>query len=367
MQVLFAPDSFKGTATAVEAAHALASGWRMARPGDDLVTLPLADGGEGTLDAIEAATPGARRHTVAGVTGPDRIPTDSVWLEIPGHTAVVELASSSGLPLMREPDPLGATTRGLGETISAALSAGARAVWIGLGGSASTDGGLGALRALGANVSTSDGSALQDGGGALSQLTGIDFTGLAVASTGFTLLTDVTSPLLGPRGAAAVFGPQKGASLAQVKQLEQSLSHFAQVLETTTNQPPVTVNSPGTGAAGGTAYGFAMAYRASIKSGAEQIAGITDLANKVASADIVISGEGAFDEQSVRGKLVGKVMEKAIRAKKTTAVVAGVLQADPGVDAISLTDIAGSPTAATSEPLVYLQEAGRLLAERLTH
>jgi glycerate kinase len=181
------------------------------------------------------------------------------WLELPDGTAVVELALSSGLPLMERLDPLGATTRGLGEVIAAALDAGARALLIGLGGSASTDGGAGALRALGLEVRDADGVALPDGGGALARLADVDRSGLRLPPVGgVRLLSDVTAPLLGPSGAAAVFGPQKGAGPADIAQLETALARWASLLGADL------AAIPGAGAAGGTAYGFLAAWGAAI-------------------------------------------------------------------------------------------------------
>ncbi|HEY7918403.1 MAG TPA: glycerate kinase, partial [Streptosporangiaceae bacterium] len=217
---MIAPDSFKGSIGAAGAAAALAGGWHAVRPGDEVVCVPLADGGEGTLDVLAAAVSGARWHQ-ARVTGPAGQPVDSAWLELPGGLAAVELARASGLPLLARPDPLGAQTTGLGQVIGHALDAGAGRVIIALGGSASTDGGTGALAALGARFLDAAGVPLPPGGGALAGLASVDLAGLRPPPDGgVSCLSDVRAPLLGPAGAAAVFGPQKGASPAQVALLE---------------------------------------------------------------------------------------------------------------------------------------------------
>ena len=264
MRVLVAPDSFKGSIAAAAAAAALAEGWRGARPGDELVCLPLADGGEGTLQVLAAADPAAHWHLVP-VTGPDGGLVPSRWLEGHDGTGYVELAQASGLPLMAALDPLGAQTAGAGELAAHALGAGARRIVIALGGSASTDGGTGALSALGARFLDAAGQQLAPGGGALRGLASADLTGLRPPPPGgVACLTDVRAPLLGPRGAAAVFGPQKGADAAQVAILEAGLARLALVLG---GDP----DAPGAGAAGGTGYGFAAAWGADITPGAAEL------------------------------------------------------------------------------------------------
>ena len=266
MRVVIAPDSFKGSLPAAAAAAALAAGWQAARPGDEVRTVPLADGGEGTLDVLAAAVPAARWEQ-AQVTGPAGQPVDCPWLVLPDGTAVVELAAASGLPLLSRPDPLGAHTIGLGEVIGCALDAGARHLTVALGGSASTDGGTGALAALGARFTGTDGRQLPPGGGALPRLAAVDLTGLRPPPPGgVSCLSDVRAPLLGPAGAAAVFGPQKGARPDQVALLDSGLARLAGLL----GGDPA---APGAGAAGGTGYGLAAAWGALIGPGAPQLAG----------------------------------------------------------------------------------------------
>jgi glycerate 2-kinase len=351
LRVVIAPDSFKGSLDAAAVARAIAEGWRSIRPGDDLVLLPQADGGEGTLAAIAAAIPGAAMRSAGDVTGPDGRPTPGQWLDLPDGTAVVELAGPSGLPLMAAPDPLGATTRGLGEVIGAALDAGAGALVIGLGGSASTDGGSGALAALGMRLLDSGDRPLGDGGGELARLARIDRSGLRAAPAGgVRLLSDVTAPLLGATGAAAVFAPQKGADAGDVVTLDAALANYARLLGDG-------AAVPGAGAAGGTGYGFLAAWGATIEAGSSAIARLTGLAAEAASADVVITGEGRFDATSTTGKVVGGVLELA---GGRTMIVAGQLAAEPppGVRAWGLTELAGSAEAALDDPVRWLREAG---------
>ncbi|MHA6668850.1 glycerate kinase [Homoserinimonas sp. A447] len=359
LSVVIAPDSFKGSLPADAAASAIAAGWREVRSLDDVLLLPQADGGEGTLDAIAAAVPDARRHLARQVTGPDGRPVDAAWLELPGGIAVVELAESSGLPLMAAPDALGATTRGLGQVIRLALEAGADSLVIALGGSASTDGGAGALQALGLRVLHEDGSEVAHGGGGLSRVHSIDTgTLLRPPPGGVTVLTDVTAPLLGMTGAAAVFGPQKGATPDDVRHLETALTRYAELLG---GDPGV----PGAGAAGGTAYGFIAAWGATVKPGADWIAEATALTRAIGAADVVITGEGRFDSTSLTGKVVGNVIRLAGAAR--VGVAAGSVAIEHDAWTVSLTELAGSAEAAMAEPEHWLRAAGRSAALHFGH
>ena len=328
---MIAPDSFKGTLGATEVAAAIAAGWRSVRPHDELVELPQADGGEGTLEALHAALPTAVRHEIRGVTGPAGLPVDAYWLALPDGTAAVELALCSGLPLMPALDAMGATTRGLGEVIAAALDAGATRLLVGLGGSASTDGGRGALEALGWP------DALR-----------------AAPRDGVILLSDVTAPLLGPNGAAAVFAPQKGASAEQVVLLEQRLTEFSALL----GGDPTT---PGAGAAGGTGYGLMAAWGATSTSGADYIADLTGLRSH--QPDVLITGEGRFDSQSLTGKVVG---QQLARATSRTVVIAGALSATPPDLGFSLTTLAGSAAAAMADTAHWVAIAAAEAARALS-
>lgn len=365
LRVVIAPDSFKGTLGAAEAAEALAAGWRSRRPDDELLTLPLADGGEGTLDALGHDLPEAcwRADTVSG---PDGRPVRAAWLLLPNGTAVVEMARAAGLPLLAEPDPLAATTRGLGELLAAAVADPAvHRVMLTLGGSATTDGGTGALAALGARFTDADGVDLPPGGGALSRLARVDLSGLTPPPAGgVQCLVDVTAPLLGPLGAAGQFGPQKGASPAQVAELDAALARLAGLLG---GNP----EAPGAGAAGGTAFGFAACWGAEFVSGAAAVAAAAGLDDALATADLVLTGEGSFDDQSLRGKVVGDLVARAAATGVPVTVVAGRVEPDGAADggelfagAVSLTDLAGSARAAMDDPARWLTDAGARLAGR---
>jgi glycerate 2-kinase len=360
LRAVVAPDSFKGSLGAREAAAALAEGWRETRPGDDLVCLPLADGGEGTLQVLAAADAAARWHQV-GVTGPDGRTVASCWLELRDATACVELALASGLPLMAALDPLGAQTTGTGELIADAAGAGARRVVIALGGSASTDGGTGALTALGARFTDRAGRQLPAGGGALHDLASADLSGLRPPPPGgVTCLTDVRAPLLGPHGAAAVFGPQKGAGPEQIAILEAGLARLASVL----GGAP---GAQGAGAAGGTGYGFAAAWSAAILPGAAELCRLAGVDEHLRRADVVLTGEGRYDATSADGKITGTVLAAAARAGVRAGLVAGAIAADPpeGVATVALDRLAGGTAAAMSSPARWLREAGRILAVEL--
>ncbi|GMA92142.1 hypothetical protein GCM10025869_26710 [Homoserinibacter gongjuensis] len=253
MRIVVAPDSFTGSSTAAAAASAIAAGWLEVRPGDEVLELPQADGGVGTLEVVARAVPDAVLRTAGSVTGADGRPARARWLALPDGRALVELADCVGLVHMAAPDPLGASTRGLGELLARVLDAGAERIVIGLGGSGSTDGGTGALAALGARFLDADGHPLRDGGGALAILASIELSGLRPPPAELTLWCDVDAPLTGPRGAASVFGPQKGATPDDVHALDAALVRLATVLG---GEP----DAPGAGAAGGTAYGLRTAW-----------------------------------------------------------------------------------------------------------
>lgn len=356
MRIVVAPDSFKGSIRAPEAAAAIAAGWLEVHPGDEVLRLPQADGGEGTLDALASAVPGAVRRSAGEVAGPDGRPHAGEWLLLPDGTGVVELAAVCGLELLRSPDPLGASTRGLGQAVAPALDAGVERLWIALGGSASTDGGTGALAALGARFTDAEGHDLPSGGGGLDALGRVDLTGLRDAPRGgVRLLADVTAPLLGPAGAAAVFGPQKGASPTDVVLLEAGLARLAALLG-----PGADV--PGAGAAGGTAYGFIAAWGAAVTSGTALIAAATGLGTAVAGADLVITGEGRFDTTSRHGKATGGVLALAEGLGVPALVIAG--SAPDGAGSIELAALAGGTAVAMADPTRWLVAAGRAAAQR---
>jgi glycerate kinase len=343
VRIIVAPDSFKGTATAASVARAIRDGWLTERPDDDLVLVPMADGGEGTLDAFETAFPGAVRVPVT-VTGPAGTPVDAHWLRLPDGRAVVELAATSGLPLLDELLPDTATSRGFGEAIAAALDAGATGLVLGIGGSASTDGGRPVLEALGLD---------DEGAGGLR----------ALPPLGVTVLTDVTSPLLGPTGAVAVFGPQKGITPERVASFDDRLAAWA------ARFPSVDPSTPGAGAAGGVGFGL-LVWGATLAGGAGAVAEVLGLPALLDGADVVISGEGRFDRQSAVGKVPSVVRAlTAVRAPGARSMlVAGAIEAplDDYAAAASLTVLAtqttGEPDDALADPLRFATIAGQRLA-----
>ncbi|WIB77926.1 glycerate kinase [Curtobacterium sp. MCPF17_002] len=341
MHVVIAPDSFKGTATAASVAAAIGTGWSSERPDDEVVLVPMADGGEGTLDAFETAFPDAVRIPIT-VTGPAGTPVDTSWLQLPDGRAVVELAATSGLPLLSEPLPDTATSRGFGEAIAAALDAGAAGLVLGIGGSASTDGGRPVLEALGFGTP----SGLRP-----------------LPPHGVTVLTDVTSPLLGPTGAAAVFGPQKGITPDRVAAFDAALAAWA------ARFPHVDPTTPGAGAAGGVGFGL-LAWGASLARGADGVAEVLGLPALLRGADVVITGEGRYDGQSAVGKVpsVVRALTTANAPGARSMLVAGAIDAPlDGLDAAaSLTVLAtqttGEPADALAEPLRFAAIAGQRLA-----
>ena len=356
MRVLIAPDSFKGSATATEVAGAVAVGWRRARPGDEVSTCPMGDGGEGTLDAFAAMSPTAQRIPVV-VNGPDDQPVSAEYLLLEDGTAVIELAATSGIELTDRRRPLETHTRGFGQAIADALRNGATRLVLAIGGSGSTDGGVGMLRELGARFYGADGSDIGDGGGALLDLDRVDLGGLApLPSRGVQMLSDVTSPLLGPTGAAQMFGPQKGADAVQVAQLEQGLSRLGVQLGPARD-------SVGAGAAGGTGYAL-LVWGAQPTSGADAVAEAVALGEHVAAADFVVTGEGRFDGQSGLGKVPSHVLRVALGLGKSVGLVAGSIAAPTAAyaAAVSLVELAGSVDASMADPLRYCDIAGEQMA-----
>ncbi len=325
MKLLVAPDSFKGSLTSVEVARAIGDGWARARPRDTILLAPLADGGEGTLVAIEAA--GGWEWQKAEATDPIGRPIQARWLRsVDGDRAVVELAEASGLSRLAasERDPLGATTLGTGAVIRSAIDAGVRRITLGIGGSATTDGGAGILCALGARADVAAGTA--------------DLTSLEprVAEVALRVACDVTNPLLGPRGAAATYGPQKGASPDDVAALDERLARFADALEAASGRRER--DTPGAGAAGGT--GFALLCLADRFASVDLVPGIelvmdeTDLGGKLATADLVVTGEGRIDEQTAFGKTALGVARRAADAGVPCIAVGGGVN-EGGIEALA--------------------------------
>lgn len=361
-RVVIAPDSFKGTATATQIVRAVARGWLAVRPGDEVLERPMADGGEGTAQAIEASRAGAQRIPVT-VDGPDDRPVVTHWLLIPEAdgttTALVELAATSGITLLDELRPLTAHTRGFGQAIAAAIDAGIDRLLLAIGGSASTDLGLGMLCALGARALDKNGRDLPEGNGGLAELHRLDVDALRpLPRHSAIVLTDVRSPLTGPTGAVATFGPQKGITAELAAQAEAGVVHAAGVLG---GDPGI----PGAGAAGGTGFGLRF-WGATLQSGARAVADEIGLAALLDGDIVVITGEGRFDEQSEQGKVASHVRELARAAGARVLLVAGAIEADAtGFDgSVSLSELAGSQREAVARPLVWAERAGAELAHR---
>jgi glycerate kinase len=331
LRVVVAPDSFKGTFSSVVVAGALAEGWSTMRPADEVVLTPMADGGEGTLDAIEASG-GWERHTLAA-KDPLMRTLGASFLSAGGR-AVVEMASASGLSRVPagERDAMAASTYGTGQILAAAIEAGCRDIVIGFGGSATTDGGAGLLEALGARFRDDRENDLAPGGGALGRLADVDLTGLpeVLSEVRLTVASDVTNPLLGERGAAATYGPQKGASPEQVAELDRNLRRYADVFEATVGRP--LRYEPGTGAAGGAIFGLlAVADRFDalvVRPGVDVAMELTGFDAAVERADLVLTGEGKVDGQTSYGKTAMGVAEHATANGARTICFGGGITPD---------------------------------------
>ncbi|MBY6273980.1 MAG: glycerate kinase [Bacillaceae bacterium] len=303
MRIVIAPDSYKGSLTAAQVAEAMAAGVRRVWPDASVTLIPMADGGEGTVQALVDATGG--RLVPATVRGPLGDPVEAAFgLLGDGETAVIEMAQASGLPLV-PPDrrnPLVTSTYGTGELIRRALDLGARRLIIGIGGSATNDGGAGMAQALGARLLDSDGRDLEPGGGALERLARIDVTGLdpRLRAVEVTVACDVDNPLTGPRGASAVFGPQKGATPEMVARLDAALHRWAEVIRRDLGRDVEAV--PGAGAAGGLGAGLMAFLDAELRRGVEIVVEATGLERHLPGADLCLTGEGNTDFQTVRGK-----------------------------------------------------------------
>ncbi|GGO79363.1 glycerate kinase [Marinobacterium nitratireducens] len=341
MKILIAPDSFKESLSAEQAASAIGQGFQAIYPDAELVLVPVADGGEGTTEALVAAT-GGESYTDR-VTGPLGTELDAVWGRLgDGETAVIESAAASGLDRVPAADrnPWLATSRGTGELIRAALDKGARHIIVGLGGSATNDAGAGLLQALGARLLDGEGQEIPQGGGGLERLARIDLEGLdpRLAETRFEVACDVDNPLTGENGASAVFGPQKGADPEMVRKLDACLANFARVVEKTNGKA---INDiPGAGAAGGLGGAFLAFFDARLKPGIDIVLDAVDIDRKLDGVDLVITGEGRIDSQTVRGKTPVGVSRRARLQGIPVIALAGSVSADSdcvhdfGIDAL---------------------------------
>jgi glycerate 2-kinase len=328
MKIIIAPDSFKGSLRSVDVCRAIEAGIKSVMPDAEVVAIPMADGGEGTTEAAVISTGGRFEKLV--VTGPLGTPVTATY-GIPGGSprAIMEMAAASGIELIPEGrlDPLKATTYGTGEMIRGILNAGIREITIGIGGSATVDGGAGMAQALGFRFLDAAGRELPHpiGGGDVGQIRKVDCSRVEplLAESRITVACDVTNPLLGPTGAATVFGPQKGATPAMVEQLEHYLASYADVLK----QAGLCsgCNTPGDGAAGGLGFALRVLAKARTVSGAKWMIEITGLEKHLVGADLVITGEGCTDSQSAAGKLCTVVAETAHRAGVPAVLLSGAI------------------------------------------
>jgi glycerate 2-kinase len=369
-RVLIAADKFKGSLTAVEVAERITAGIRRVRPGASVESLPVADGGDGTVAAAVAA--GFERHETE-VTGPLGGPVTAAFALRDG-TAVIEMAEASGLGLMPPGvfAPLTATTRGTGELILAAVEAGARTIVLGVGGSATTDGGAGMLEALGARFLDEDGDPVPHGGGPLVEMVSADLSGLdeRLGDVGVVLASDVDNPLTGPKGAAYVYGPQKGAGEQDVKVLDAALTHFVQVMgESVGPRAAETAEAPGAGAAGGIGYGALVGLNATFRPGIDVLLEVLGFAGALERADLVITGEGSLDEQTLHGKAPAGVAAAARKAGKPVLAVCGRIVLDnkalkgAGIErAYALTDLEQDQARCMSQAGPLLEQLGERLA-----
>jgi glycerate kinase len=351
MQVLLCPDKFRGSATASEVSAALAEGIARAAPDVTVVKRPVADGGEGTVDALVAAGWQRRTSTVTGPLGEAR----RADIAVRGDHAVVEMAQASGIALVRPPPrPMDASSVGTGELIRFALDLGCTSITLAVGGSATTDGGAGALQALGAHLLDADGRELRPGGGYLREVHRLDLSGLdrRLGAAHLTVATDVDNPLLGPHGAAEVFGAQKGANAAERARLAAGLERLAACVVAATGAEHR--NAPGAGAAGGLGFAAIAVFGATRVSGAGFVIDALGVPELLRSADLAVVGEGRLDEQSLRGKAPIAVARLGKECGVPVVAVCGAVElpvdqlADAGIcDTYSLIARAGSFAAAT--------------------
>jgi glycerate 2-kinase len=323
-RVVLAPDKFKGSLTAAEVAEALAAGMHDVLSGLETIMLPVADGGDGT---VAAALSAGFAKIIVDAVGPTGEPVQAPYA-LDGNRAVVELAAVVGLSMLPggRLEPLRSSTYGLGLVVADAIRRGATTIVLGLGGSASNDGGAGMAQALGARLLDANGHELPPEGGVLAELAHLDLAPLRDTLNGVTIIvaSDVDNPLLGPRGAAAVFGPQKGAAPQQVEALERDLRHWSQLVSNTIGRDDA--QRAGAGAAGGTGFAALALLNAEIRPGIELILDLIHFERRIAGADLVVTGEGSLDEQSLAGKAPIGVARAAARAGIPVVAVAGRLQ-----------------------------------------
>lgn len=329
MKLVFASDSFKGSLSALRIAQLLREEAAACFPEAETACVPVADGGEGTVEALLTAK-GGELQTVE-VTGPDGRPVAACYGRMPDGSAVIEMAQASGLPHMAVLDPLHATSRGTGELMLHALRHGARRLLIGLGGSATNDGGMGMLAALGARFLNSAGMDVPEGGGGLAAIEHADFSGLVpeLSQAELTVICDVTNPLLGAQGATAVYGPQKGVTPKLLPQLESGMAKYAAAIEKATGLDIRSI--PGGGAAGGMGAALGGVLGAQLCRGIDAVLDFVDFDSVLQDADLVITGEGCMDGQSIAfGKVVAGIAQRCEARKIPVCAIVGSMR--PGAE-----------------------------------
>ena len=367
---LFASDSFKGTISSARAAELLGVAAHEVFPHAQTYGIEVADGGEGTVDAVVASAGG--RKVVACVTGPRGGAVDATYGLLDDDRAIIEMAAASGLPLLaqEERDPQKTSTYGVGELIRDALDRGVRDISLAIGGSATNDGGMGCMRALGVRFLAEDGHELAGVGEDLARVVRVDLSGMdeRVACTAFHVMCDVDNPLLGSRGATRVFGPQKGASAEVVEQLERGMENYARVLENAFRD--FDARDPGMGAAGGLGAAARAFLGAEMLPGIEQVLNLVGLDELLASCDLCITGEGHADAQSAHGKVISGVAARCVAAGVPCVALVGGMDADAielldcGVDALvpTVIDISALDEALGNAERNYMLAAQRLFA-----
>ena len=328
MKIVLAPDSFKGSLDASQVCGSLEAGARRVFPDAEFVSIPLADGGEGTLDALLLGAGGIAKSAM--VRGPLGAGVDARWGILPDGRALVEMAQASGLDLVAPAQRKApqASSYGTGQLIKAALDAGCREIIIGIGGSATTDGGVGALNALGLYARDHRDLALPAGGAALADLAALDlrFLDARLTKAHFTVLCDVDNPLYGPNGAAPIYAAQKGASADEIEQLDRALHHYADVTSRLIGHDYS--SHAGAGAAGGIGFALLSFCNATLRSGIDVVLEATEFATKIADADLILTGEGALDAQTLRGKTVAGACRLARQAAVPVIAFGGAIKLD---------------------------------------
>ncbi|TNC31255.1 glycerate kinase [Mumia zhuanghuii] len=363
-RVLVAPDKFKGSLDAAGVASALGRGLRDS--GADVVELPVADGGDGTVAAALAA---GWEPVAVTVTGPTGEPVDTVYARC-GSEAVVEMADACGMQrLTGRLAPMTATSRGLGEVIAAAVEGGAARIVVGIGGSASTDGGAGMLSVLGARALDASGAPVPDGGRGLAQVASLELGELGLDGTVLEVACDVDNPLTGPEGAAAVYAPQKGADPGQVRTLDAALVRWADVVAEATGRD--LRDSPGAGAAGGVGFAAVALLGAVLRSGADLVLDLVGIDEMLETVDLVVTGEGSFDEQTLRGKAPAVIARRARERGLPVVVVCGRTTLTPAraraagfADVLALSDVESDLDRCMADAPALLERTGRSVGAR---